>query len=155
MPEHRSERARDRERIDARMIAEAPILGGEHRFDRVRPDLVERHPARAGGVVRAHLAEQPAVAIEEARRLRSRRARAELRRQRRHRRRDDERDHRRQEGADDDAQDAPEPGRADHFAFTSKIVAPVRPNTAGSYMHSARVGGITNLPIVVARARYR
>ncbi len=38
---------------------------------------------------------------------------------------------------------------------TVNRVAPVRPQTSGEYMHSARVGGTTKSPGVVARARVR
>jgi hypothetical protein len=39
------------------------------------------------------------------------------------------------------------------FGFTMKRDAAVRPNTSGSYMASMRVGGMTKVPAVVARAR--
>jgi hypothetical protein len=107
IPERRRCRARDRQRIDARVRVKPPVLGREQRFDRVLADVVERNPPRARRVVRAHLAQQAAVAIEVARRLRSRRAFAKLRRQRRQRRRHDERENRREREPEEDPRHAP------------------------------------------------
>src|SRR5262245_61896067 len=39
-------------------------------------------------------------------------------------------------------------------AVTMKVLPPVRPFTAGLYISSACAGGTTNVPAVVARARY-
>src|SRR5262249_23601863 len=52
----------------------------------------------------------------------------------------------------------PRPGSAPaphQRPVTVMVLAPVRPNTSGAYIASARVGGATNVPRELARARYR
>jgi hypothetical protein len=132
-------------------------------------NVVERHPHGTSGVVfRANLAQELTVAIEEAHRSSIPSAVAERGRERRERSAHDEPEDRREHHAAQGARNADETRRRGglsvdppeeraeaglHRAFTSKVAAAVRPNDSGSYMHSARVGGTTKRPGVVARAR--
>jgi hypothetical protein len=52
------QRAQDRRRIDAAVLEEAPILGGERAHHQAIADLLERHGAPAHADLRRHLAEE-------------------------------------------------------------------------------------------------
>jgi hypothetical protein len=187
------ERAEHGQGVHAGVAREAPVLGGEQRALDAIAERVERHPAGAGAVARAELAEHDAVAIADHRRHVAAGGLAELRRQRRERGGDreqepggDEQRGRPAEGAQQRPEDAPRGARPDRpgergergapasggraqahrggragaapagaaaRASTWMRSAPERPKTSGVYISSARVGGSTNAPSVVARAR--
>ena len=143
-------------------MEEAPVLGGKHRALHDLPDLVERHPARARAVVRPDLAQQVAVPVLYPDRP-GRPPHPQLRGHRRQRRPEHQQHHRKPEQREADPRaTAPRHGL---FATaplatgptgpvpTTKRVAADAPQTSGEYMHSARVGGTTKSPGVVARAR--
>ena len=151
--------------VDARVLVESTVLHRDERRGDERPAFLEAHPARAGSVVGAHLAEQVPVAIGHAQRVRLVRV-EELRRQRRQRRRREERqrrqrdDRRRKRGCASDAPDHRCHGRASAIcaraaeaATTSNVPAAVRPVTSGEYMQRISAGGATKCPRVDARAR--
>jgi len=148
-----ADRARDADRIDARMPPEPAVLRGECGVDEVRGDPVERDPGLApagGGRV---LAQHAAGGVEDGER--GGRARREARprvRPRAHRdppqrrRQDDERHER-------DRRPLAEPERPLHFSRTTKVEGAVRAITAGSYISPADSPGTWYVPAVVARAR--
>ncbi len=65
MEDELPERAHHGHGIDARVVVEAPILGGEEGARQALPDVFEADPAGPRAVVRGELAEQHAVAIAE------------------------------------------------------------------------------------------
>ena len=111
-------------------------------------ELIELHVARSTTIVGADFSQKRPVPIEHTDRGRVATRIAELGGQRGERGRPEEHDPRRQEKEGD-------PGGFLHGAFTSTVIAPERPKTSGTYISSALVGGTTNVPNVVARARYR
>ena len=141
------------ERVHAGVDPEAPVFRGDDGLLRGGAQVGERDPSRTRRVAGAHLAQEGAVAIDEAQRLAVPRRAHELGGKRREggghgqRRRQEDRqgEHGRR-----DPEDAPL-----HRALTTNVAPAVLPKVSGSYMHSARVGGTTNVPWVVARARYR
>ncbi len=136
------------------MIVEASIFGGEDRVLQRLADLALVENARTLPVARAHLTKERARRVFDAHRRR--RNLQKLARKRRERGGDDQGDDGPDHGADDQPRDARprQANRGDHFfATTSNVVASVRPETSGEYMHSTRVGGVTNDPSAVARVR--
>jgi hypothetical protein len=176
--------ARHGQRVDAGMDAEAKVLGRDHGPRHAVAHFGERDPASALPVVRAVLAQEHAVAIADDERHVGGRRLAERRGQVGEGRGDGEDQPRHEERGARDLEAAAEAGtpgeggagggehrtgrsegraegapggeaRRDHFGATVTEAAAVRPKTSGAYISSARAGGSTNVPWVVARARYR
>ncbi len=158
------ERPRERERIDARMRIEAVIFCGEHGADERRPELGQRRSFDAFLSRATKLGDELSVPILDADAVLGPNVRGglfeELLRDVGAHRERDEHDPRHQQRRDHDAhgeEEAPRPRSAaaplSFQGFTSIVTLPVRPNTSGTYISSAFVGGTTNEPIDVARAR--
>ena len=91
--EIRDGRADGREGIDAEVVVESPVLGGEQGVEDSRADAVEREPRGARAVLRAHLPQRPPARVRHPDRAHGR-ALAKLGRERRGSRQDDEEQHR-------------------------------------------------------------
>src|SRR5207302_22861 len=133
-----NDRAANRDRIDAEVLLETAILGGDGGVRDGWRDVIQPLVARAGG--RQRLIENDAVAIDDGRRRvgRNRRNWSEANPQR-------ERDQTAGEAAGGPCETG-----LDH-GLTSTTSLAVLPNTSGSYISSANIGAVMNVPAVVAR----
>src|SRR6185312_6445598 len=153
------QRARDGNRIDARMRPESAVLGGNRRCNQRWREVVRVQRHASGAVTRERFIQRNSIAIDDNRGSRVSRieqpgwdwSEANPESQDQYQRR------KASQRVQPRTRDLPPKGGSHksssiplHRLISITAVA-VRPNTSGSYISSARAGAVRNVPAVVAR----